>query len=182
MLFDETVKWRILTKFFEIPEKGYYVNELARELNVSPGSISKICKELAKDELLRSQVKANALFYYLENNLVVVRKLKSAWFLNELMKYSECWENQEFQSVALYGSRSSGEFISMSDVDILVISNIPKTDVEKHFKKMKKLAVQVTITVFSAAEWRKLAKEKNRFYIEVIANNILIDGTSLVVG
>lgn len=183
MLFNETVKWKILGKFFEEPEKEYYVKELSRDLKISSGSASTMCKELEKEYILHSKEKGRALFYSLRNNESVVCSLKSTWFLNKLMKFRKCWENEEIQSIALYGSRSSGKFISKSDVDILIISNMKKEQVYKLFEKTRKeFGEKLTLSVFSIAEWSKLAKQKDRFYIEVLSNHIVLYGSSLVIG
>ncbi|MEW6748849.1 MAG: nucleotidyltransferase domain-containing protein [Candidatus Micrarchaeota archaeon] len=181
MLFDETVKWKILVRFFEEPEKELYVKELARKLKISPGSASSMCRELEKEHILRSEEKGRALFYSLRNDEPFVRRLKSAWFLDVLMGFRGCWENGEIQSAALYGSRASGEFISKSDVDILLISNADKKELEKGVERMRKrFGEGLTLTIFSIAEWRGMRKE--RFYTEVLSNHVLLHGSPLVVG
>ncbi len=181
MLFDETVKWKILTRYFERPEAEYFVKGLARELDVSAGSASRICRELEGEGFLRSEEKGRALFYTLKNEEPAVRRLKSAWFLDRLMESRDSWENDEFQSVALYGSRASGEFISKSDVDMLIISNVK--DAERLLESLRKrFGQRLTLTVFPIVEWVNMAKRKDRFYIEVISNHVLLFGSPLVVG
>lgn len=183
MLFNETVKWKCLGRFFQEAEKELYVKELAREIEIGSGSASRACKELKKEGMLKSQEKGKALFYSLKNDEPLVRRLKSAWFISKLMKFRDCWEDAENQSVVLYGSRASGEFISRSDVDILVISNVKKIDIEKRFEKLKeKFGYKLTLVVLSLAEWSKMAKNRDRFYIEVLTNHVLLFGSSLVVG
>lgn len=183
MLFNENVKWKILVSFFEEPERELFVKELARKLNISAGSVSRVCKELEEEGVLSSKELGRAKFYSLKNDDPLVGRLKSAWFLNELMQFSDCWEHEEIQSVALYGSRASGEYISKSDLDMLVISNMKKGEIDKLFEKLgKKFGEKFSLFVFSLSEWRKLAKKKDRFYIEVLSNHILLFGTPLVIG
>ena len=183
MLLNETVKWIVLTAFFEEPEREYYVKELAKKFKVSPSSASRVCSELEKEGLLGSHEKGRAIFYSLRGAEPLVLRLKSAWFVNRLMKFRRCWETEEIQSVALYGSRASGEFISKSDVDIIVISNATTEALEKSFELLKKeFGERASLTIFSVAQWRKLARQKDRFYIEVLANHVLLFGPSLVIG
>jgi hypothetical protein len=183
MLFNETVKWKILVRFFEEPEQEFFVKELAREIKIGAGSASQICKELEKEGILISKVLGRAKFYFLKNDNPLVLRLKSTWFLGELMKFENCWIHEEIQSVALYGSRASGEFVSKSDVDMLVISNMKKEEINKLFEKLrKKFGEAHSLFIFSLSEWRKLAKKKDRFYIEVLSNHILLSGTPLVIG
>lgn len=183
MIFNETVKWKCLGRFFEEPEMEYYVNELARELKISSGSASQTCKELKAEGMLQSKEKGRALFYSLKNDEPVVRRLKSAWFLNQLTKFRECWESQENQSVVLYGSRASGEFISRSDVDMLVLTNVAQERIERDFWGVRKeFGSELMLTVMPIAKWKEMADRKDRFYVEVLANHILLYGSSLVIG
>jgi len=178
MLFDETVKWGCLIRFFQEPEREFYVKELTRELKISSGSASVVCKQLMKEGLLESYEKGRALFYRLKNSEPLVKRLKSAWFLEQLKEITRDWDVEGIYAIALYGSRASGEFISKSDVDIFVMTNLDKTAIRKHLHAPE----IVNIHIFSPAEWRKLAQRKDKFYIEVIANHVPIYGTSLVVG
>jgi predicted nucleotidyltransferase len=183
MLFNGTVKWKILARFFEEPEKEFYVKELARDLKIGAGSASKICKELAGEGILECKAIGRALFYFLKNKDPFIQRLKSSWFLQLIIGFRDCWEDEEMQSVALYGSRASGEFISKSDIDILIISNLNEKQIDKQLQKLRnKFQEKLSITIMTISEWRDLAKKKDRFYIEVLSNHILLYGSSLVIG
>jgi hypothetical protein len=183
MLFDETVKWKILTRFFQDPRREYYVKELSRELRISPGSASQVCASLEKEGVLRSEKKAKALFYSLKNDEPFVRRLKSAWFIGRLMRFRDCWEDAAVQSFALYGSMASGTFDSRSDIDVLAVSNSSGERLEKSMQRLKtEFGDKLALTVFTVAEWRELARKKDRFYIEVLADHIVLSGSPLVVG
>jgi len=183
MLFDESVMWRILTRFFEEPEREFFVKELAREIKISPGSASRLCKELEIQGILKSKETGRALFYSLVNDGPFVRRLKSAWFVRLFLEFCDCQANPEIQSIALYGSRASGEFISNSDIDILIISNVGKARLDVQFEKARKrFNEKLSLTMLAISDWRRLAKKKDRFYIEVLSNHILLSGLSLVVG
>ncbi len=181
MLFNETIKWKILMKYFEKPEAEYFVKELSRELRISSGSASRVCKELENEGILKTEEKGRALFYSLRNDEPNVMRLKSAWFVNGFMKSRKHWEKDEFQSVALYGSRASGKYISKSDIDLLVITNVKNA--EELLRGMrKKYGEKLTITNLPISKWMQMAKSKDRFYIEVLSSHVLLHGSELVVG
>ncbi|MFH1394465.1 MAG: winged helix-turn-helix domain-containing protein [Candidatus Micrarchaeota archaeon] len=183
MLFEDTVREKILSEFFKKPEREWYVKELARGLKISSGSASSVCKELEKEGALKSEEKGRALFYSLRNDEPLVKRLKSTWFLSRLMKLRRSWENPEFVTVALYGSRASGEFISISDIDILIISNVGHEQAEKNLEKLKKAFGQkLALTIFTITEWMGMSKRKEVFYMRVLSNHIILLGSSLVVG
>lgn len=73
------------------------------------------------------------------------------------MKSRKHWENEEFQSVALYGSRASGKFISKSGIDLLVITNVDNA--EKILQGLrKKYGERLTITALPVSKWMQMAK------------------------
>jgi predicted nucleotidyltransferase len=182
-LFNETVQWKLLSFFFRKPEGEAYVKELSRAAKVSAGSVSIICKRLANEKILNKNKKGNAIFYSLANADPLVKKIKSAWFLEMILAFREVWEREEFQSVALYGSYAAGDFIAKSDIDVLVITNMEEKKVFEVFREIRhKFNAEISLTVIPLSRWRKMMKERDRFCLEVLSNHILIYGDSLVVG
>lgn len=180
--FDETVRLRLLSFFFLAPENEFYVKELARSVKASPGSVSVMCRKLAGSRILESNKKGNAIFYSLDNASPFVRRLKSAWFLEKLLAFRTVWENSDIQSVALYGSYASGEFVSKSDIDVLVLTNLDDAKVRDMLRRVGDgLRAEVSLTVVPVSRWRKLARERDRFYVEVISNHIVLYGNPLVI-
>ena len=182
-LFDATVDLRILSYFMDKSSKEEHVNGIARAMEISSSSASVSCRKLQKEGLLIKQARGNARFYSLNNANPLVKALKRAWFLETLLRYKQAWENDEFLSVALYGSYSSGEFIEKSDVDILVITNIHEKEVLSRFSHLKEsMKAEVSLTVFSLARWRDMAKKRDRFYEKVAANHLILHGSPIVMG
>ena len=44
------------------------------------------------------------------------------------------------------------------------------------------LGTEVSLSVLSVPQWARMARKKDRFYIEVISNYILLAGEPLVIG
>jgi len=183
MLFDESVQWRILSFFFLQPQKAAYVNEISKASGCSKSAVSNGCKKLKHEGILKLEKKANAVFYSLENSSPFVKRLKSAWFLGKLAKWDKILEGAEFQSVALYGSRASGEFIEESDIDVLVLANVAQARVEEIFAPLQKEEKgNISLTVLSISKWAEMARRKDRFYMEVVANHVQLFGSPILVG
>ncbi len=182
-MFSDSVSWRLLVFFFSNPDKSFFVKEISRKASVSAGSVSRLCRKLFNQNFLLKSLKGNSVFYSLNNPNPVVRRLKSAWFLNKLMVFKNVFEFDEFFSVALYGSFASGDFVSKSDIDLLVITSVPESKVFKLFRGIRNnFKEELSLTVLSLSDWRELAKKNSRFYVEVLSNHFVIFGESLVVG
>ncbi len=182
-IFSETAQWKILSFFFERRGEEIHVKEIARQAKVSPGSASSLCKKLLRTDFLRASRKGNALFYSLNSGNPLAKRLKADWFLEQLLKYRKLWEHEEIQSVALYGSYASGEYGRRSDVDLLIITNMNEAKVLEALRLLQdKLKPEVSFTILPISKWLELGKKKDRFYIEILSNHILLFGSPLVVG
>ncbi|MCK4327058.1 MAG: nucleotidyltransferase domain-containing protein [Candidatus Diapherotrites archaeon] len=169
--------WKILEYFLESPTSQIYINKLSRQLGVSPQTANTYLEMYANDGILKKKKAANASFYSLDNSLPRVKKLKQFYslaLLNEV-KFVEktLKENPETKSIILYGSHVTGEYDEKSDLDILIISPNKK----KPMKAIRSLKKDVTLGVYSLAEWRKASKE---FKESVAKNHVVLYGTGLV--
>lgn len=179
-LFAATAAWKTLSSFFESPTAEKHVNQTARELKISSSAASTALRQLHQEGFLRRKKLGNAVFYSLDAENTLAKRLKSAWLLSKLLRQRD-WKNDEFISVALYGSGASGEFVEKSDVDLLVITSIPAREAEKKFDNLKKnLKKQLSITAMPLSQWSALARKNDRFYKETIANHVLLHGSSIV--
>jgi DNA-binding MarR family transcriptional regulator len=62
-LFKKYVQWKILAHFMENPNTSFHIKQLARELAVSPASVSSAVKSFEKDGLLLKEEKGLAHIY-----------------------------------------------------------------------------------------------------------------------
>jgi predicted nucleotidyltransferase len=180
-LFLETAQWRVLSLFLSNALEEGYVNEIARKARVSQGATSVALRSLEAGGILQSKRGGNSTFYRLRQS-PFSKRLKSCWLLWELAKDRRVWEREEVVSVALYGSCASGEFTGESDIDILVITSLPK---ERVFEAMgeagKGLGMELSLTAMPLSRWEAMAKGQDRFYKEVIANHVVLFGEPLVI-
>ncbi|MFH1588841.1 MAG: helix-turn-helix domain-containing protein [Candidatus Diapherotrites archaeon] len=182
---DKTVDFKILGYFFSFPLKEFFVKELSRKLKISSSSASNICKQLKKEKLLSSKTHGNLLLYKLNRDNPQVLELGKIFLLKKLNKigFVEKFlaEDHEIISLAIYGSFVQANNAEKSDLDLLVI-----TASEKNFslisdKLSSKLRVEVKPTAFKPIEWKKLAKNKDPFYLQVINAHLLLYGNKLVI-
>lgn len=183
-LFRNHVDWRILSFFLENPTRSFYVKELSRKLRVSPSSVSKTVKLLRRDKVLVMERKGLAHLYRLNEELPSIKILKSAY---ALIKLKDCKLVDRFLeadnsliSLALYGSYAAGTHDEQSDLDLLAITQKKKSVFHGPIRKLeKKLGVEISLSAFTLAQWRSLAKSKDLFYRSVVDEHVLLYGGAL---
>lgn len=183
-LFEKYVDWKILAHFLRNPRIAFHIKEIAREIGVSPGSVSTAVKRFKEKQLLLKEEKGLAHFFKLNEEHPVAIALKK---LYGLMRVYEAKPIEKFQmvdeniiSLALFGSYANGRYDEKSDVDFLVITPSKKEVLEKAVRLLEKeLGIGVSISVFKLARWRKLARMDDPFYKRVIKNHILLYGSGI---
>lgn len=170
----EELKERLLSFFFEEPEREFYVRELARLLKKSPTTVSKYLLDLEKERILISCKKLGHLFFRasLSNefkdikfyfNLRKIRKSGLIEFLEEEFNFPS--------AIVLFGSFGRAENIKGSDVDLLVISS-SKRELDFSFFE-KKLGAKIELFVYSKEE---LCFMKNKELLNNFINGFVLNG------
>lgn len=183
-LFKKYVQWKILAHFMENPNTSFHIKQLARELGVSPASVSSAVKSFEKDGLLSKEEKGLAHIYRLNPDNSMVAPLKKAYGIAFVLssepreKFLEIDPN--IISLALFGSYADGSFDEKSDVDFLIVTPTKKEMLIKAVKRLEEeLQKEVSISVFKLSEWRTMAKKGDAFYKRIVENHILLYGSGL---
>jgi DNA-binding transcriptional ArsR family regulator len=175
--------WVVLEFFLTHPSIKIHFKELTRKLGVSPRTALIYLKTFKNDKILTEEKVGNLTIFSLNNDSPSARALKKTHFLltlNELGFPDAFKENMGVVSFALYGSYADGSHDEKSDIDFLVIKHgsVDKNPFRRVEQQTKK---DVLVTCMSPAEWRRKAKEKDPFYINVVKNHLLLLGADLVV-
>lgn len=181
MLFDAWKKfrgWTVLEYFFS--NRATHVKELARRLNISPGTAQYYLKLYAKEHILDSKRVGNLTLYELNDNFVT-RALKRAYALAVFGDYFSKFinDNKDIVSLAVYGSYADGNYDEKSDLDIIVISQNKKLNLSAFVRLEADTKKEVKTETFSTGEWRTIAKSHDNFYNSVIKDNVLLYGARL---
>jgi predicted nucleotidyltransferase len=180
-LFGETVRWKILSFFFDNHGAELYVKELARKAKISPSSVSTMCRDLLLEGILRSVHRGNSIFYSLDTGSPLVKRLKTDFFLGTLLAHEEVWEKEGIRSVVLYGSYAAGEYDSNSAVELLVVTDIDELGVNEMLRPLhSRLRAKVSLRVVPAARWLEMEKRRENFYLETLGNHVLLFGSPLL--
>jgi len=176
--------WTILDYFLTHPSDKIHFKELVHRLEISPRTAQIYLKVFEADGILAKERVGNLTIFSLNNESPLVKELKKTHLLlllNELgFPNYFLEENPGVISFALHGSHAEGTHDEKSDVDFLVIKRgaVNKSSFKKIEERVKK---DVLVTYMEPVEWRRRAKQRDPFYLNVIKNHILLSGVDLVV-
>ncbi len=183
-IFKNNLTWKILTFFLEHPSTEVYVKELSRMLGVGPTSANNVLRKLNKIKFLQKRERARTHFYRLDNESVLIRQMKTAYFLARLVDAQFVRRfldvDEGLISLSVYGSFADGTFDEKSDVDVLAISRKEKTIFYSVVSKMERLLkMDINVEAFSISKWDRVKEKDKGFYQEVTLSHILLYGSEI---
>lgn len=177
--FRKFVGFKVLEYFLINPTEETYLKELAKKLQVSPRSVKIYCDIFEKQGIILREIKGNMHFFSTNNNSYRVREMKKAYISNLLAEMDIENISEEYTSVAIYGSYSSGNYDEKSDIDILIIGDKQNVNRDIAVEIMEKIGKEIQVNIIPMIKWEKMKQEEDPFVTSVIKSHILIKGVEL---
>ena len=152
-------------------EGEFGVNEIAKEVKLSKGLVSKYFDILVKEKILGKKKRK----YYVKSNVPV----KSLKILLNLTKIDpKIFKKYKFVKAAgIYGSCVKGTNSESSDVDLWIkVSNLNQKSILKLTSELKKKVENIKILVLDDEKLERLKKEDSLFYYSLYFGSVLIFG------
>ncbi len=173
------VGFRVLEWFLVHPSGEVHLNELARELEISPGSAKEYCDRLAEDGLISERTMGNLRLFRLKREDFAAREILRAYHILRLKDLGAEGIAEGCTSLAIYGSFASGSLDEHSDLDLLVIGEESDVDRDRILELESALGREAQLTVIPYYRWEAMKNEGDRFAESVLRNHVLIKGVEL---
>ena len=171
-IFIKTPEQKILSLFAMTPDRGYYGREISRKLKISLGASHGALMSLEQKGILNSQNIGRTRLYRLDGSIPAVKifKILNALLILEplvraIKGISRC--------IILFGSYSTGTFMSESDLDLFVVSEEKEKVMIKIENFERKISIDIRPIIKSQVEWMELEKSDPEFFSEVSQGVIL---------
>lgn len=163
---------KILSLFAMNPDQPFYGRQISRRLKISLGAAHGALLTLEKSGILVAQNIGKTKIYRLESSNPIINTFK---ILNTLLILEPLTQALKKYSrrIILYGSYSTGNFTSESDLDLFIVTEQKEkiTGNIDSFKRKTNLDIRPVIK--SLVEWIRLEKEDPEFFNEVNLGMIL---------
>lgn len=165
-------KMKVLRLFFDGPNVKLHVREVARRVNLTPQGAWKILRSLKNEGLLESESNDIVENYWGNYNADIFIGLKRSLNLYRLYSCGMIEYLEEFyrmpECITLFGSYSRGEDVLVSDVDIVVVTDMKDypdlTEYESYINR--KISIHLV---------KNVKKEDNNF-VNSLVNGIVLSG------
>jgi len=170
-LFSSKVRIELLSEFFLNPERELYVREIARITGEDYKNVSIELRNLEEIGLLCSRKEGNLKYFGLNKEFLIYEELKSIFLKTRgaVGVIKDIFSKQKNIDYAfIYGSFASGEESEKSDIDLMVIGEIPLETLLKLMREPENLLSRVVNpSLYNLSEIKKRVKEKDPFITQV---------------
>ncbi len=149
--------------------KGF-ISQIARDIGMSKGEVSKAVKLLKQGGLVRSQLNGRNVVCFVDRNSPVVARLRTAFNLLEIIPKIEPLQKYAAK-VVLFGSCAQGADTMDSDIDLFVIAR----DKEKVTGMTQKIRLSRPVQwVIKTPQEYVIFNNKEKVFAEEIARGIVL--------
>lgn len=175
-LFSSKLRVELLALFFTQPESNLYFGEIAKRTAEDRGNISRELRSLEGIGLLASRKEGNLKYYSLNKGFLLydelgsmIRKTRGA-----AARLTEALTKVKGVEYAfLYGSLAAGTETAGSDIDLMVIGDIPLERLLRLLKAPEKaLGRSINPSLYSLKEYKSRLKKKDPFVARVMEEPI----------
>ena len=130
-----------LSYLFLHPGQTFYVNELARQLNVDSGNLTRKLNELEHQGVLQSELRGNLKYFGLNLQFPLLkeyRRIVQKTVGLEAMLRGVLEKVAGVKQAYVYGSYAANRMDSASDIDVLVVGDHESIALQKEIVKIQK--------------------------------------------
>jgi predicted nucleotidyltransferase len=171
VLFGKSMRG-ILARLYGRPDRRFYVRELARAAATPPSSLQRDLAALAAAGVIERHEDGRQVYYQANANCPIFGELKGivtktfgvADFLRDMLRPHE----KHIRAAFVYGSVAKGTEAPGSDVDLLVIGDLPPSRLAIDLGKINMaLGRRVSLASYSVEEFVELSAQENNFIARV---------------
>ncbi len=162
---------RVMSLFFLHPEKRFYVRQVCRETGLHINSVRRELSNLEEVGLLSSSSEANLKYYEVERRFPIFSELKRIFEKTEnlLHELKELLAGFEIRLAFVYGSFASGEERGSSDIDLVVVGDVPQPDFHRAVRVFEeRTGREVSYTIYSGEEFESRIEKSEPFLLRVL--------------
>lgn len=177
-LFGGAQRYKALRCLFEHPGKGFGARELATSAGIDVSNASRWMRRWADIGILERQGQKPHVQYGASTapSLQPLRMLlqqdnDASRVLLESLASLEGFVH----TAAIFGSTARGEAVAGSDIDLLLITDLPRLQAQAHFKPAgRTLARPVNVLSFTPAQWDAAKNLQDTLVADILQNPVVL--------
>jgi predicted nucleotidyltransferase len=155
------------------PEKAWYVSELARRMAVPASSLQRELHKLSEVGILKTHAEGRMVYYQANTDSPVFPDLQGLLFktagLVDVLAHALKPLAARLKAAFVYGSIAAGSEQSDSDIDLMIVGQIPPSELALPLRRARELlGREINPTVYTPSEFDKKRAAKDPFLKHVM--------------
>lgn len=172
VLFGQTRR-RVLGWLLGHPEQAFYLRQIVRQTGAAQGAVQRELAALTGAGLLRRSVQGRQVYFQANRESPIFAELQSIFLktagVADILRGALAPLADRIVIAFIFGSAARGEMHSDSDIDLLVVGDVPFTAVADALAEaQKQIGRDVNPTVYPAAEFRAKIRGDHHFVTSVL--------------
>ncbi len=165
---------RVLGWLLTHPDEDFYLREIARRSGASLGAVQREVAALTRAGILRRSLRGRQVFYQADRGSPVFPELQSLLVktagIRDVLREALAPLAPRIVVAVLFGSAVRGELNRASDLDLLIVGDVPFADVAASLiAAQQRLGRDVNPTVYPIREFRAKIRDRHHFLTTVLA-------------
>jgi predicted nucleotidyltransferase len=171
----------LLRLFYTNPDRDFYIQEIGRILEKKPGVFQRTLCLMEREEILKSEYKANARYFRANKDYPLYEELKSIvnktiGVIGGIKKVLENAGPIDF--AFLYGSFAKGQEYYLSDIDLILIGSPDEGKILREFEIIEKnIMREINYRLYKREEYLENVRQRDPFLL-----GILKDQKTMLIG
>lgn len=176
-LFGKSMR-AILAQLYGRPDRRCYVREIARAAGLSPSSLQRDLVALQRAGIIERSEDGRQVYYRADPRCPIFEELKGiaakTFGVAEVLRTVLRPRSKRIQAALIYGSVAEGTAAGGSDIDLLVIGELPPSAMSVELAKAsRRLGREVSLVTYSPAEFAALVAQKSSFATSVLQGPVI---------
>lgn len=176
-LFGGADRYKALKRIFADPSREFGPRELASEARIDPGNASRWLKRWTEAGLLDKKVLANRPRYRASRDPALTHLRLFFQQDGELARTLATQVGklgERVEAAVIFGSTANGTSTAESDIDLLLITDMPRVEVQAFFKPVgRELGRPVNVLAYDAKKWKQASASRNPLTAEILGGPLL---------
>jgi len=177
VLFKSKLRAKLLGVMVLNPGKTFYVNQLARQLDSSEGSVHRQLTSLHESGLLIREEDGNRVYFHINERVPIYEDLRNLLLktiaLRDVIFDALDSLSSDISLAFIYGSEAKGDATFASDIDLLVVGDVDELKLHERVSKAEEnLNRTINYSLYNEKEFLK--KKNSKGFIAQITSGEVI--------
>lgn len=178
-------RYKALRCLFEYPDKEFGARELSASAGIDASNASRWLRRWADKGILERRIENQRVRFVASTapGLHPLRLLlQQDNEVSRVLRTSLESLDGVVTTAAIFGSSARGEARAGSDIDLLLITDLPRLQTQAHFKPAGRiLARSVNVLSFTQAQWDEAERSRDTLVADILQNPVVVLKGSLQV-